>query len=204
MNSYNREQFEALAAVRQQLAALSAEGVVQLKKEIYPYLLFRKDVDEYLKRYFSVVCSRQCYRNARSACCSREGIITFFADVVVNALVSGDTRLEELRKTLQEDRGGLKCVYLGPKGCRWRVRPIVCAMFLCDAAQEQVFASHPEAAGAWHELEGRRKSFTWPDRPVLFDRLEAFFLARGLSSPLMYLHNSPGMVMLKGKWREHP
>ncbi len=204
MNRYNREQFEALVAVRRHLAALPEKAIAQLRKDIHSYLEFREDVDVYLKKYFSLVCARQCYRNARSACCSREGIITFFADVVVNALVSGDTRLEELRKTLQEDRGGPKCVYLGPEGCRWRVRPIVCAMFLCDAAQEQVFASHPEAAGAWRELEGRRKGFTWPDRPVLFDRLEAFFLARGLSSPLMYLHNSPGMLMLKRKWREHP
>ncbi len=204
MNSYNREQFETLVAVGQHLAALSAESVVQLRECIQPYLLFRKDVDTYLKRYFGVICSRQCYRNARSACCSREGVITFFADVVVNALVSGDTGLEELRKALQEDRGGPKCVYLGAEGCRWRVRPIVCAMFLCDTAQEQVFAIHPEAAGAWRELEERRKGFTWPDRPVLFDRLEARFRALGLSSPLMYLHNSPGMVMLKRKWQEHP
>ncbi len=204
MNPYNREQFETLAAVRRQLAVLPEESVAVLREEIQPYLLFRKDVDDYLKKNFSVVCSHRCYRSARSACCSREGVIAFFADVVVNALVSEPASLEELLKTLREDPGGPKCVYLGPDGCRWRVRPIVCAMFLCDAAQEQVFDDPPEAAAAWRELEVRRRGFTWPDRPVLFDRLEAFFLEKGLSSPLMYLHNSPGMLMLKRKWRKRP
>ncbi len=202
MNSYNREQFETLAAVKRHLASLADATAAQLREDIQPYLSFRRDVDDFLKRHFNEVCTRQCYHNARSACCSREGIITFFSDVVVNALVSGRTQLEQLLDTLRKDRGGSKCVYLGPDGCRWRLRPIVCAMFLCDPAQQQVFENHPELAEAWQDLEKRRKRFTWPDRPVLFDRLETFFLAAGISSPLMYLHNSPGMRMLKRKWQD--
>ena len=201
MNSYNREQFETLAVVRRRLKSLSVEILEQLRKEIHSYLLFREDVDLFLKRYFRETCSRHCYHTARSACCSREGIITFFGDVVVNALVCGDETLQRLLAAIQQDRGGPKCVYLGPEGCMWRVRPIVCAMFLCDPAQRQIFGPRPDLAEAWRRLEKRRKRFTWPDRPVLFDRLEAFFLESGISSPLMYLHNSPGMMMLKRKWQ---
>ena len=201
MNRYNREQFDTLAAVREHLASLDGDTICRLHEDIRPYLLFREDVDQFLSQNFSEICSRRCYRTARSACCSREGIITFFGDVVVNALVGGRQRLEELLEALQRDSGGPKCVYLGPGGCRWRVRPIVCAMFLCDAAQRQVFERRPGLAAEWHALEKRRRRFTWPDRPVLFDRLEAFFLAAGLCSPLMYLHNSPGMLMLKRKWQ---
>jgi len=173
-----------------------------LLDQIQPYLLFRQDVDAFLARHFSKICDRKCYGTSRSACCSREGIITFFGDVAVNALVSDQRQLKLLLDTLQQDTSGPKCVYLGAGGCLWRTRPIVCAMFLCDSAQEQVFLSRPDLAAAWEELGKRRKRFTWPDRPVLFDRLEKTFLDAGISSPLMYLHNSPGMLMLKRKWKD--
>ena len=35
-----------------------------------------------------------------------------------------------------------------------------------------------------------------------FDTLAAFFLEDGISSSLMYLHNSPGMRMLKRRWQD--
>jgi len=48
-------------------------------------------------------------------------------------------------------------------------------------------------------LEAERQHFTWPDRPVLFDDLESYFLKTGCRSPLMYLHNSPGLLRIKQK-----
>ena len=47
------------------------------------------------------------------------------------------------------------------------------------------------------EFKQREKAFRWPDQPVLFDDIEAVFLNAGLSSPLMYLHNSPGLLRVK-------
>lgn len=202
MNHYNREQFETLAAVTGYLETAPAAEKGKLRESIRPYLDFRRRLEAFLERHFGAACSAQCYANARSACCSREGIITFFADVTVNALVSERVQLDLLMRALQQDAGGPKCVYLGPDGCRWQVRPIVCAMFLCDGAREQVFGDRPGLAEKWEALETERKTFTWPDRPVLFDRLEAFFLEAGISSPLMYLHNSPGMLRLKRKWQK--
>ncbi|MGD2030721.1 MAG: hypothetical protein PVG86_12380, partial [Desulfobacterales bacterium] len=49
----------------------------------------------------------------------------------------------------------------------------------------------------WNELKQRKKIYTWPDRPVLFDDLERYFMNAGYSSPLMYLHNSPGLLRIK-------
>ncbi len=86
---------------------------------------------------------------------------------------------------------------LGQQGCRWNVKPIVCEMFLCDAAKTRVFTQHPEAAAEWTKLERQRKSFTWPDRPVLFDMIEKYFIAADCASSLMYLNNSPGLLRVK-------
>jgi len=205
MNSYNREQFETLVRVKEHLEAIHFEARKQLLEKIQGYLSFRKKVDNFLNRHFNNLCTSQCYATARSACCSREGVITFFADVATNALVSDERQLGLLLASLKQDTGGGKCVYLGPAGCLWRLKPIVCEMFLCDPAREQVFLRAPHLARAWEELENHRKRYTWPDRPVLFDALEAHFLKAGIQSPLMYLHNSPGMLRLKSKWRrQHP
>ena len=46
-------------------------------------------------------------------------------------------------------------------------------------------------------LAQERKRFTWPDRPVLFDDLEQYFMDAGCTSPHMYLHNSPGLLRVK-------
>jgi hypothetical protein len=47
------------------------------------------------------------------------------------------------------------------------------------------------------EFKQREKHYRWPDRPVLFDDLEKYFMAAGYSSPLMYLNNSPGLLRVK-------
>lgn len=197
MNSYQVEQAEAQTMVQRHLRRISGSQTKGLLAQISKYLAFREDVDRFLDEHFKHVCTQKCYQDQRSACCSRDGIITFFADVVVNALVSVNPEIDALTAAIQRPRNELKCIYLGEGGCRWRVKPIVCEMFLCRPAQEEVFGRSPEAEKIWHTLQERRKRFTWPDRPVLFDDLERFFIDAGYLSPLMYLHNSPGLLRIK-------
>lgn len=70
-------------------------------------------------------------------------------------------------------------------------------MFLCDNARKQVFGYNPGLEKEWDDLKERKKAFTWPDKPVLFDEIETLFLDCGHSSSLMYCHNSPGLMRLK-------
>ena len=197
LSDYNREQLQTLQAVRKHLAILPEAQLRALQDKISDYLAFRAEVDAFLQQHFSGICSSTCYTSRLSACCSREGIITFFADVVINALQSTNEELDRLEQFLQGAQDKDKCVYLSSDGCRWKVRPIVCAMFLCDRAEETVFEDRPSLRKQWQELCRRKKRFTWPDRPVLFDDLEAFFIDCGCTSPLMYLHNSPGLLRVK-------
>ena len=197
MNSYQKEQAESLVMVQRHLETLSAGKRKALEMQISEYLLFRDEVHTFLSEHFSDLCTEKCYRNNLSACCSREGIITFFGDMVINALVSQSEEIKALMAVLQKPNTGFKCIYLGKKGCMWRVKPVVCEMFLCDQAQNQVFGEKPWLEDAWNELKHRKKLYTWPDRPVLFDDLERYFMDAGYSSPLMYLHNSPGLLRVK-------
>ena len=199
MSDYQIEQLEALLQVRLHLKSLPAGERAGLLDRAADYLAFRSEVDRFLDSHFAGVCDRTCYRSRLSACCSREGIVTFFADVVLNALHSTDAELDDLVRVLKREHTGFKCVYLGEHGCRWRIKPIVCQMFLCAPARTRVFAPDPSVADEWARLEARRKTFTWPDRPVLFDAIEAYFLRAGCASRLMYLHNSPGLLRLKRK-----
>jgi len=143
-----------------------------------------------------------CYQDHYSACCNREGIITFFADVVINLLMSKDEDVGRLLGALDSPRAAEKCVYLGKAGCLWRVKPIVCEMFLCKRARNAVFSDAPDALKAWGVLKQREKGYTWPDRAVLFDELEAYFMEKGCDSSLMYCHNSPGMLRVKALARK--
>lgn len=76
-------------------------------------------------------------------------------------------------------------------------------MFLCDKAKDRVLGQASVAKMAWNDLKRREKTFTWPDQPVLFDAIESLFLDAGLRSPLMYLHNSPGLLRVKRLSRPH-
>jgi hypothetical protein len=201
MSEYNQEQYESLSMVRRHLATLGAQKIQNLKAALRDYLEFRRNVDALLNEHFAEICSQNCYRSRLSACCSREGIITFFADVVINALNASAAEIETMLKVLQQSNAGYKCVYLGEQGCMWRVKPIVCEMFLCERAQQGVFQEKPTLQGQWDELNRRKKRFTWPDRPVLFDDLEKYFMDAGYTSPLMYLHNSPGLLRVKRQRR---
>ena len=117
--------------------------------------------------------------------------------MVVNALASSPPQLDAVERVLAVENRGFKCVFLSEKGCLWQVRPIVCAMFLCDPAMEKAFSLDPEAAARWKRFEARRKAYTWPDKPVLFDDLEQVFIEAGCQSPLMYLNTSPGLLRVK-------
>ena len=197
MDEYQKEQYDALSMVKKHLASLVIPERLKLDSALADYILFRNKVNTFLTDHFSQICTQKCYQSKLSACCSREGIITFFADVVINILVSGKNEIEALLKVLQKTNSGFKCIYLSKQGCTWRVKPIVCEMFLCDQAIKAVFDEKPHAHKEWKSLEQERKLFTWPDQPVLFDKLESIFIDAGYNSSLMYMHNSPGLLRVK-------
>jgi len=197
MSSYQKEQLETLNMVHRHLKTISKQEKQRLLSQISDYLMFRNTVDAFLGEHFENICTLKCYQSKVSACCSREGIITFFADMVVNVLVSEESEIRALSAALVKPNTGFKCIYLDIHGCMWRIKPIICEMFLCDPAEEAVFSEKPLADKVWQQLKQREKQYRWPDRPVLFDDLEKFFLAAGYFSPLMYFHNSPGLLRIK-------
>ena len=199
MSAYNRQQREALLMVRSHLEGLPTPRRKTLRESIEPYLAFRGEVARFQEEFFSSLCSRKCFSDHTSACCGREGILTFFADVVINVLLSTGEEVDSLLSTLDRDRGGWNCVYLDEAGCRWRLKPIVCEMFLCDEARERVLGGREDLGLQWEDLRQRERLFTRPTQPVLFDDLERLFIEAGITSPLMYFHRSPGLLRLKEK-----
>lgn len=199
VNAYHLEQIEAIGMVRRILNASEPAAMEALRESTLQYLSYRKEVRHFLDERLKDICTTKCFHSQLSACCSREGIITFFADVVVNALNSTAEELDSLERVLKRPNIGSKCVYLGENGCRWQVKPIVCEMFLCDEAKKRAFGSEPQLRQEWDRLVELKKTFTWPDRPVLFDAVEKMFLAAGCKSSLMYLHFSPGLAKVKRK-----
>jgi len=194
---YQKEQLQTLQMVRRYLAQISEAERETLKEDLADYLAFRNAVDAFQENYFHDICNRKCYQSKLSACCSRDGIITFFADVIINALMADPAALERLQDVLTRPHEGFKCVFLGQEGCLWHIKPIVCEMFLCDAAENAVLKENPVAQKRWDTLVRRKKAYTWPDRPVLFDALEQICIEAGYTSPLMFLHNSPGLLRVK-------
>jgi hypothetical protein len=197
MSAYQQEQLEALKMVHRHLQTIPASDRQMLMDITAQYRVYRQNVNTFLTTHLAQVCTRKCYQSRLSACCSKEGIITFFADVVVNTLVSNAAQLSSLARLLQTRNNGDKCIYLGPDGCRWQIKPIVCEMFICDEAHRKIFDPSPAVLKEWEEFKQLKKQFTWPDQPVLFDTIEAFFIKAGYASPLMYLHNSPGLIRVK-------
>ncbi len=197
LNIYQQEQLETLLAVRDYLLRLAPRELQRLTDKISPYLSFRNDVSVFSNAHFADVCNEKCYRERLSACCSRDGIIVFFADVVINALVSSDKDLDRLEEAICHPETEFKCIFLSDSGCLWRVKPIVCEMFICDEAKKKVFDDNPAAAGQWEQFEAIREGFTWPDQPVLFEYLEDFFMKAGCQSPLMHIHTSPGLMRVR-------
>lgn len=197
MNDYQKEQLEAFTMVTAGLTRMNDEQRGQLRDATAAYMQFRQTVDRFLDRYFKSVCTHTCYRSRTSACCSKDGILTFFADAVVNAVHAPASQMERLLNGLGRVNTGHRCIYLGEAGCIWTVRPVVCAMFLCDQALNSVFDAAPEARPVWERLREKEKRFKWPDRPVLFDYLEQVFLELGYRSTLMHLNLSPGLLRVK-------
>ncbi|MBC2714650.1 MAG: hypothetical protein HF978_05005 [Desulfobacteraceae bacterium] len=197
MNAYQKEQLKALQMVRQQLNELPDSELDALKGKIADYLEFRSQVAIFLETHFKDICMEKCYRSRLSACCSKDGIIAFFADVVINALTAENDELDRLEHAIQHPADEFKCIFLSETGCLWQVKPIVCEMFLCDEAENREFEGDPEAEKQWEAYKEIKKSFTWPDKPVLFEKLESFFMAKGCNSTLMYIHNSPGLLRIK-------
>jgi hypothetical protein len=175
---------------------MSQEEREGLLRRIEPYLDLRFEVRTFQEERFSEVCTAKCFRDGTSACCAREGIAAFFADVLINILVSAPEEVDLLETALTEPGEGAGCVYLAPSGCLWRLKPVACEMFLCDTALRSMEGDEVSRS-QWEELRSRERRFTWPDRPVLFDDLEALFMDKGLDSPLMYCHRSPGLLRVK-------
>jgi hypothetical protein len=199
VSDYQQEQLKALEMARSFLSALPQAEYSYLEELVGPYLQFREEAQLFLSSNFSGICSKTCYESQLSACCSKEGIITFFADVVINVLYSSIEEHDLLQQRLKQPNPGFKCIYLGHAGCLWKIKPIVCQMFLCPDAEKKAFSCNPAAGEAWESLKRKRMMFTWPDRPVLFDLIENYFITAGLSSSLMYLHQSPGLLRVKRK-----
>ncbi|MBU1053133.1 MAG: hypothetical protein KKC46_04790 [Proteobacteria bacterium] len=197
MNSYQKEQIEALQIISCHMAELKTELLQTLEVPLKEYLLFRSQTDIFLSDHFSEICNLSCYQNRLSACCSKDGIITFFADVVINALSTSKAELDNIETLIKKPNTKYKCVYLAPEGCVWRVKPIVCQMFLCDKAIAEVFGKNPSAQKLWENFKKKQKDFTWPDKIVLFDQIESIFIEAGCSSTLMYLNKSPGLLRIK-------
>ena len=204
MSTYQEEQLAALQMVHRHLQAISASEKQYLANLTAEYRTYRRDVSAFLKKQLTHICTQKCYQSRLSACCSKDGIITFFADVVINALVASPAQIQSLTKILQAPHRGHKCIYLGTDGCRWQLKPIVCEMFICEPAQKQVFDVMPATRKKWEALKQLQKRFTWPDQPVIFDTIEAHFIEAGFSSPLMYLHNSPGLLRVKKRAQLQP
>jgi hypothetical protein len=197
MNSYQKEQLESLMMVRRHIEEMGPVGREKLKSEIADYLLFRKQVAEFLEAHFANICTQKCFQSRLSACCSKDGIITFFADMVINTLASNMVERDRMEHAIRHPKFDYKCIYLSETGCVWKIKPVVCEFFLCDEAERKVFDQKPEALSQWNEFEAAKKIYTWPDRPVLFETLERFFMDMECESPLMYLHKSPGLVRIR-------
>jgi len=195
--SYSEEQLETLLLVAGCLGKHHSSLRNTLLGKIGDYLNFRAEVEDFHSKYLSDICNEKCYKSNLSACCSKDGIITFFADVVINVMMSGRSDLDILNTALEKPNEGFKCVYLGERGCLWNIKPIVCEMFLCDTAKKKALHVSPKLTTEWDALKKRERLFTWPDKPVLFDEIESFFIGAGCYSPLMYMHNSPGLLRVK-------
>jgi hypothetical protein len=198
---YNQEQAEAIVMVRRHLEGLTPDARAHLRRRIRSYLAFRKEVARFHEAHLATVCSEQCFSNETSACCGREGIAIFFADVVINLLLSSPAEIGALLLSVSHPTTGPDCVYLSGEGCLWRLKPIVCEMFLCEHVKTRILGEDRSLRNRWERLRRRERLYTWPTRPVLFDKLEPLFRAAGLDSPLMYFHKSPGLLRLKARAR---
>ncbi len=206
-SEYNRDQRTTLEAVNAALARLSEAERDAIRETIQPYLRFRDAVDRFFNEVFLAKCTKACFETGLSACCGFESIITFASDHAINLLFSEPARIAALIDVLRRPNLSGKCVYLGPSGCLWSVRPISCAMFLCGQVKSLVFGDVKEREEEWSRLQTDEKAFTFPDQPVLFDSLESRLIELGVESPHLFFHRSPGLLLVKekaGLWKRPP
>lgn len=199
LNTYQKEQLDALHQVQNALMQMDTKTKNRLLVDFKSYLDFREEVDRYLDEHLSSYCAQACFKSQTSACCSKDGIITFWADMVINACCCTNDELNMLISAVKQPQHPQKCVYLSSEGCLWTVRPLVCAMFVCDQLQADVINQDPNLSRVWERYRRQAKGFRWPDKPVLFDRLEEMFMDLGCQSPLMYINYSPALVQIKRK-----
>jgi len=199
ISEYNQDQLTSVLSILEVLATLPEEEVGALQARIRPYLAFREDISEFYGSLFRDACRESCFDTGVSACCGFESIITFFADHVISLLESSEQEIEALVSVLRRPNLTRRCVFLGESGCTWKIPPISCAMFLCSQVKEMVFDARPDARSIWSEHQRSEKEYTYPNQPVLFDELEAFFMKRGCESPHLYFHRSPGLLRIKSK-----
>ncbi len=199
MNTYQKEHFDTYRLVMNFLGNRPASERRSLIDLSADYVDFRKRLDRFQQAHVAELCADKCYRTHESMCCSRDSIVVYFADVVVNCLHSEGAEIDRIISVLESSNTGHQCIYLTAQGCRWRILPIVCGMFLCDAAASCISEAGSTILKQWQDLAAERLRYTWPDRPVVFDALEKRFLAHGLNSVLMHLNSSPGLLALKRK-----
>ncbi len=197
MNDYQNEQWNALGQILDHIGSIDSIHSGELSRAIQSYLQFRHELDKFLAQHFGRLCTQACFESQTSACCSKDGIITFWADLVITVYHSTREQIGDLTTSIQSPLYPHKCIYLGSHGCRWRIPPLGCALFLCDGVQTSVLEPRPDLGAQWEHYRAMGKSFRWPDRPVLFDRLEQVFMALGCRSPLMYINTSPGLLRIK-------
>ena len=71
---------------------------------------------------------------------------------VVKALQPIVDEINNLEDRLKVDPGGFKCIFLTDKGCLWKLKPIVCEMFLCDHAKNMLTKADARIMDEWNEL----------------------------------------------------
>ncbi len=199
-SEYNRDQLNSLIIVRDFINNQPTSTVEHIKEISIPYINYRAGVKTFHDKYLSDICTVKCFEENKSACCNREGIATFFADLVINAVYTDEPELDRMKKVLSREMTGNKCVYLTEKGCLWKYKPIVCEMFLCDHAKKALKEKGEPLHKKWNDLRQEERKYTWPDKPVLFDEIEKIFIAEKFESPLMYFHKSPGLLKIKSAW----
>lgn len=198
ISEYNKDQLNTLKMVKEFIKSISPSERSAIKKKMKPYLEFRSKVLSFHDENLSDICTAKCFLSGESACCNRDGIATFFSDFVINIFSADPDSLSYMEKRLLE-KGNNKCVYLAEEGCLWHYKPIICEMFLCEHAKINMSVKGESVLKKWNQLKEEEKSFTWPDKPVLFDELEALFIKEGFDSPLMYFHKSPGLLRVKSR-----
>lgn len=197
ISQYNKEQIEALDIVCEYIRSVSPETIENHKNDTRDYLLFREKISDFSKKNFDHLCKKKCFDSNLSACCTKEGIITYFADMFINAIFSTEDQLKALETALMHPKDTFACVYLGDTGCLWQIKPIVCEMFFCDFLLHEAEKENPNIKDEVSQLKILQKTFTWPDKQIIFNDIEQLFIKRGYHSSLMYMHSSPGLLRVK-------